>query len=112
MNKVFINYKDIVECDFSDGDNFSKKLVHYYKIYVNTCKLDSKESISKAKDLDRAMFNYIRDYHFSKELQSKINVEAIVKDDDSYLDAFIDFFISFFKEYNPNKRVKLITRWI
>ncbi len=112
MDKVFINYKDIVGSDFLDDDNFSRKLVHYYKTYVSKCKLDSKESILKAKELDKAMSNYILDYHFSKELQSKINVEAIVKDDDTYLDAFIDFFISFFKEYNPNKRVKPITRWI
>ncbi len=112
MNNIFNNYKDIVDCDFLEDDNFSRKLVHYYKTYVSSFEPSSEESIKKAKALDKAMFNYIRDYHFSIELQSKINVEAIVKDDDTYLEAFIDFLISFFKEYNPNKRVKPITRWI
>lgn len=112
MKGVFSHYKDIIECEFLDSDNFSRKLVHYYKTYVSSCELNSEDCIKKAKALDKAMFNYIKDYHFSKELQSKINVDAIVKDDDSYLNAFIDFFISFFKEYNPNKRVKTITRWI
>jgi hypothetical protein len=112
MKEVFTHYKDIVECDFLEDDNFSRKLVHYYKKYVSSFEITSEECIKKAKALDKAMFNYIRDYYFSIELQSKINVEAIVKDDDTYLEAFIDFLISFFKEYNPNKRVKPITRWI
>lgn len=109
---VFAHYKEIIECDFLDDDYFSMKLVHYYKKYANECKLDSEDCIKKAKELDKAMFNYIEDYYFSIELQSKINVEAIVKDDDSYLNDFIDFLISFFEQYNPNKRVKPITRWI
>ena len=112
MKNIFDHYTDIIECDFLDSDNFSRKLVHYYKTYVSSFEIKTEECLKKAKALDKAMFNYIKDYHFSKELQSKINVEAIVKDDDSYLEAFIDFFVSFFKEYNPNKRVKAITRWI
>lgn len=81
-NSIFKSYKEITECDFLDDDNFSKKLVHYYKKYATSCKLDDEECIKKAKELDKAMFNYIRDYHFSVELQSKINVDAILKDDD------------------------------
>ena len=111
-NKVFKHYNEIVDCDFLDDDFFSRKLVHYYKTYTSVCKLDDEECIKKAKELDKAMFNYIEDYYFSVELQSKINVEAIVKDDDSYLEDFIDFLISFFEQYNPNKRVKPITRWV
>lgn len=112
MDKVFIHYKDITENDFLESDDFSRKLVHYYKKYVSSCNFSCKEAISKAKELDKAMYNYIRDYYFSKELQSKINVEAIVKDDDTYFEAFIDYLVSFFKDYNPNKRVKPLTRWI
>ncbi len=110
--KIFKHYKEIVECEFLDDDYFSKKLVHYYKKYANTCKLDDTECLKKAKELDLAMHNYIEDYYFSMELKSKINVEAIVKDDDSYLDDFINFLINFFEQYNPKKRVKPITRWI
>lgn len=112
MKDVFCHYKDIINCEFLDCDDFSRKLVHYYKTYVSLFKVNSEECLKKAKDLDKAMFNYIEDYHFSKELRSKINIEVIVKDDDSYLEEFIDFFVSFFKEYNPNKRVKPVTRWI
>ncbi len=111
-NSIFKHYKEIVECEFLDEDNFSRKLVHYYKKYVSSCKLDCEDSIKKAKELDLAMHNYIFDYYFSIELQEKLNVDAILKDDDSYLNAFIDYLIAFFEQYNPNKRVKPITRWI
>ncbi|NLV89984.1 MAG: hypothetical protein GX032_00725 [Tenericutes bacterium] len=111
-NKLFKHYNEIVNCEFMDDDNFSKKLVHYYKKYVGSCKLDNEECIKKARELDEAMYIYIEDYYFSLELQSIINVDAIVKDDDSYLEAFIDFFVNFFEQYNPNKRVKPVTRWI
>lgn len=113
MNKsVFKNYNEIVTCEFLDDDKFSRKLVEYYKEYVKACKFDCEDSIKKASRLDSAMSIYILDYHFSVELKQKINVDAILKDNGSYLMPFIDFFVSFFEQYNPNKRVKTVTRWI
>lgn len=115
-NKEFLNYCpnyfNIVNFDYSDQDFVSEKLVNIYKSYVFSADLMNSEEISKVKELDNVLGNYIKDYLFRSMLQKEI-VTVKLRKDSNILKSIVDVIIKIFTNYEEYTTRKLyISKWI
>jgi F0F1-type ATP synthase delta subunit len=117
MNKNVLkyckNYEEIINCEFLDEDEFSKRLISFYKKIIESTDESNDDFIKRLIQLDEALYNYIEDYTFSKKFRESIDVSSVLEDNFSYLNEFIEYLISFFKTYDKAKENVIVqTRWI
>lgn len=113
MLRVCKHYYDIMDCEFLDDDNFSKKMVSCYDYIVKNADYNSESAIANIYKLDLAMYNYIEDYNFSKKLKDVVDVSVIEIGNNTCFYQFIDYFLCFFSEYDKNcENVFVETSWI
>ena len=107
------NYNNIINAEFLEDDELTKKLIEYYQSFVFSINLEDATEIVMIKELDDAMNTYIEDYHFCKYLKNSIEVEKVLDDEFPYMNQLMKFLIRFFKDYKKEKVRKITqTKWV
>lgn len=106
------NYNIIVKCEFLEEDQFSLKLVEYYKFKTDVVPIDD-FSKTWIRNFDCIMRKYIEDYGFSKKLKNSIDIDSIIKSDFSNYDKLVDYMLKFSEKYDNDKGEIIVnTKWI
>ncbi len=112
IKAIFKNYSIITKCDFMDDDEFSYKLVEYYKRYAYSCG-DSEDCKNRGKAFDYLMRKYIEDFNFSKRFKKSIDVKSFLSTEFSELDALIEYMERVSLNYDNDKQEIVVnTKWI
>lgn len=105
------HFDDIVNYDFLEDDVLTKKLIQYYQDFIFN--VDEREdNLLLIKQLDEAVYKYMDDYHFAKNLRSKLDIDTIVSDNFAYLDDLMHYIVKFFNEYDEASIKTIPTKWI
>lgn len=107
------NFREIINCDFLEDDMLTQKLIQYYQEFVFNVNPGKKTEVDLIKQLDQAMYKYIDDYRFAKNLKETLNIETIISQNFSYLEQLMQYIINFFQQYEANKINNMVyTRWL
>lgn len=111
IKTVCKNYSIITRCEFMDNDDFSVKLVEYYKKSVVIMNDSPGDESDKMRQLDYVMRKYVEDYNFSKKLKNDMDLSTVLSNNNC--DYLLSFMSSFLEKYNNDKKEKIATtRWI
>ncbi len=106
------NFYKIINFEFFDDDELSKKLLSVYEDYVFKVDLNNKNAVMKLEQLDVVLYKYIDDYFFRKELREEMKKIRIRKDED-ILVAIVNWIIKVFDNYEVGfTRNIYFSRWI
>jgi len=111
--KYCVNYKKIINCDFSEDDLLTKKIIEIYEEYIFKVDILDKKQVKFTKELDEAIYFYISDYRFEKELKNTLDIPSIVKKSFKLKDDLLAYIVDYHKEYKLKKIEKpIVTQWI
>lgn len=103
----------IVNCDFLEEDVLTQKLIQYYQDFVFKIDEENQEEVELIKKLDVAMYKYIEDYRFAKNLRETLDVETVIAKNFTYLEQLMRYIIEFFQDYQKQQLCKIVhTRWL
>lgn len=106
------NFYKIVNFEFFEDDELSKKLLSVYEDFVFKVELTNKSAVMKVEQLDVVLSKYIDDYFFRKELREEMKKIRIRKDED-ILVAIVNWLIKVFDNYEVGfTRNIYFSRWI
>ncbi len=106
------NFYKIVNFEFFEEDELSKKLLSVYEDYVFNVDLTNKNAVMKVEQLDLVLNKYIDDYFFRKELREEMKKIRIRKDED-ILVAIVNWIIKVFDNYEVGfTRNIYFSRWL
>lgn len=66
------NFYKIINFEYYDDDELSKKLIDVYEKYVFKVDIKDKNEIKRLEQLDLVLNKYIDDYFFRKELKTEM----------------------------------------
>ena len=103
-------FDEIINSDFLEDDLLTKKLIEYYREYIFNNGEKNNHLITK---LDQAMYKYINDYRFAKELKNTLEVDEVVCSKFAYIKELMNYIITFYDEYQEvDNEVIKTTKWL
>ncbi len=106
------NFYKIINFEFFEDDDLSKKLVEIYHKYVFLIDSSDQKAIKRLEELDLIMNKYIDDYFFRKELRAQMTNIKIRKGTD-IMDAIVSWIIEVFDNYEVGYTKNIyFSRWI
>lgn len=111
--KYCVNYRSIINCDFSEDDELTKKIIEIYEEHIFKIDISDKKQVKFAKELDEAIKFYISDYRFEKELKNTLDIPSIVKKNFKLKQDLLVYIVEYYKEYKLKRIEKpVVTQWI
>lgn len=116
-NKLVLNYcpnfYKIVNFDFDEDDNMSRRLIQIYQDYIFKIDLSNVEETKLVMELDKVISRYIDDYEFRKNLKVSMLQVKIKKSCTNILKAIVESIVAIFNNYEEyTTRNVYISRWI
>lgn len=107
------NYYKIINEEFYEGDNISKKIIEIYTEYIFNIKYLSNENIIKLQKFDKIINKYFDNQEFKKELSKGLLKIKIKSSETNVLNYIVDEFILLEEEYMEGyTRNIYIPKWI
>ncbi len=106
------NFYKIINFEYYDDDELSKKLIDVYEKYVFKVDLSDKNEVKRLEQLDLVLNKYIDDYFFRKELKTEMKKIRVRKNED-ILSAIVKWIIHVFDNYEVGyTRNIYFSRWL
>lgn len=107
------NFYKIINFNPLEEDVLSEKIIKIYQEYIFKINLANQNDIEEIKNLDAAVFKYINDFSFRKEVQRQIVNIKVKNTCSDILKFFIEAIINIFRNYEDfTTRVIYVSRWI
>ena len=106
------HFYKIINFEYFEEDELSKKLLDVYEEYVFQVELENKNAVMKLEQLDIILNKYIDDDFFRKEVKAEMRRIKIKKGED-ILNAIVNWIIHVFDNYEVGyTRNIYFSRWI
>lgn len=89
-------FDEIINSDFLEDDFLTKKLIEYYQEYVFNNEVENSNLITK---LDQAIYKYLNDYQFAKDLKDTLEIDEITSSKFAYIKELMNYIITFYDKY-------------
>ena len=111
--KLCENYYQIINFHPLENDRITSSIIGLYQEYIFSININDEGSVNDVKELDKALYKYINDYSFRKDVKNVITTFKAKKDDPNLLKSFIDLILDTYANYEDyTTRVIYISRWI
>ena len=102
----------IINFEFYEDDELSKRLINIYQDYVFKVDITDKKEVEKLESIDKVLNKYIEDYSFRKELKREMQNIKVRKDED-ILTAIVNWVIKTYDNYEFGYTKNIyFSRWI
>lgn len=111
--KCYPHYYKIINEEFYEGDNISKKIIELYTEYIFNVKYLSNDMINKLKRFDNLVNKYFDDQEFRKDLSKGLLKIKVKKSEENVLDYIVSELIILEDKYIEGyTRNVYIPKWI
>ena len=107
------NYYKIVNEEFFEEDNISKKIIEIYTEYIFSIKYLNESTINKLTKFDKLINRYFDNSEFKEELSKGLLKIKVKNTETNVIDFIVDEFIKLEENYNEGyTRNVYIPKWI
>ena len=111
--KLCPNYYKIINFHPIEDDSISDKIFALYKEFIFSININDETSVNDVKELDTAIYKYITDYSFRREVKKQVMAYKIKRDEDDIIRTYINIILKTYANYEDyTTRVIYISRWI
>ena len=107
------NYYSIIEFNPLVEDKITQNIIKMYKEYIFKVNINDEFAVNELKEFDAAVYKYINDYAFRKEVQKQIASTKIRKDCKDIVKEIFNVILNIFSTYSEyTTKILYISRWI
>ena len=116
VNKVLKHcphYDSIVNYEYEYGDNFSSKLIDWYRELIFVVNTEDEKQLKVVEALDNGLYLYVKDNQYKREFRKQLKIEDIDLESKKLIKSLIKKIIVFTSKYEQRRLMEFTSSlWI
>jgi hypothetical protein len=116
VNKILAHcphYDSIVNYEFEYGDNFSSKLIDWYRELIFAVNCNDEKQLKVVEALDNGLYLYVKDNQYKREFRKQLKPEDINLESKKLIKDLIKKIIVFTSKYEQRRLMEFTSSiWI
>lgn len=116
VNKILKHcphYDSIVNYEYEYGDNFSSKLIDWYRELIFAVNCNDEKQLQVVEALDNGLYLYVKDNQYKREFRKQLKLEDINLESKRLIKALIKKIIVFTSKYEQRRLMEFTSSiWI